>query len=142
MHGDEIETLRRNRLQVLQLLLDRELAVERGHLDAKQIAEEPGRLHAVRYPGRPGADLGRGGAVLLLGKILRQEPERGETLCRGDVAADAGRHGERPQRGKTAFERVSPLEALLQTVADKLELQPGKRTALRDISHRCYLHKD
>src|SRR5215218_9468436 len=37
---------------------------------------------------------------------------------------------------------ASPLEALLQQVANKLELQPGKRTALRDFTHRCYLHLD
>src|SRR5919112_4994841 len=134
MHGDEIETLRRDRLQILQLFLDGELAVEGRDLDPQQIAEELGRLHTVRDPGRSRTDLGGSGLVLLLGKVLREESQRGQTLRCGDMTTDAGRHGEGAQRGKGAFECVSPLEALLQTVADKLELQPGKRTALRDIS--------
>src|SRR5918995_2627370 len=50
MHGDEIKILRRDRLQILQLLLDAELTIERGDLDTQQVAEEFGRLHAMRDP--------------------------------------------------------------------------------------------
>src|SRR5919112_6549490 len=110
MHGDEIKILRGDRLQILQLLLDAELTVERRDLDSQQVTEELGRLHAVRDPRRARADLGGRGGELLLGKVAREESQRGQTLRRGDVTTDAGRHGECPQCGKTALERVAPLE--------------------------------
>jgi hypothetical protein len=51
------------------------------------------------------------------------------------VAADSRGHGKGAKRGNSALECVTPLETFLQTVTDKLELEPGKRTAIRDISH-------
>jgi hypothetical protein len=51
------------------------------------------------------------------------------------VATDTRRHREGTQRCNTTLECIAPLETFLQAIANKLELEPGQRTPLRDISH-------